>query len=75
MAAAPGTIEIPVRVVIDGDPRPEAERFLRAAAKSSRDSKRVRAAVRDLDRSLAELLEATHALFGIDYRKENTHGG
>jgi len=74
MAAAP-QIEVPVRVVIEGDPRPEAERFLRAVVKSSRDAKRVRAAVRDLDRSLAEMVEATHALFGIDYRKENTHGG
>jgi hypothetical protein len=73
MATAP-QIEIPVRVTIEGDPRPEAERFMLAAAKSSRNAKRVRVAVRDLDRSLAELLEATHALFGIDYGKEQTSG-
>lgn len=72
MATAP-TIEIPIRVTIEGDPRPEAERFMLAAAKSSRNTKRVRVAVRDLDRSLAELLEATHALFGIEYGKE-PHG-
>jgi hypothetical protein len=72
MAAAPQTIEIPIRVTIEGDPRPEAERFMLAAAQSSRHAKRVRAAVRDLDRSLAELLEATHALFGIEYGKEHS---
>lgn len=48
---------------------PREERLIKAAASAHRDTKRLREQARYADRSLAQLEEAIHAFFGIQYRK------
>lgn len=67
--ASAGTIEVPIRVTVDGTLSQEAGEFLKAVADAHREAKRVRQDVRHLDRRLADLLDKTHRLFGIELTK------